>query len=162
MSISKIIEKFHKNRVKSIKKMSNGYQKDMAIGAFVADLGPRSIKPVAKAIGSCFRKVKKCYLSFVNQSNYNQLSLEFRGRKKVEEKDKKLVPRIEKILECYEQTDSHFKSETLFVDITLTNLRKELINKYGYTNETCPCKTTLWRILNNLGYKIKKVAKTKV
>ena len=64
MSISKIIKKFYQNRVENIKKMPNGYQKDMAIGAFVADIGPRSIKPIAKAIGSCFRKVKSCFEIF--------------------------------------------------------------------------------------------------
>ena len=36
MSISKKIEKFHKNRVEIIKKMSNGYERDMAIGALVS------------------------------------------------------------------------------------------------------------------------------
>ena len=37
MSISQIIEKYHKNRVENIKKMSNGIDRDMAIGSFVAD-----------------------------------------------------------------------------------------------------------------------------
>ena len=44
MSISQIIEKYHKNRVENIKKMSNGIDRDMAIGSFVADLGKGSIK----------------------------------------------------------------------------------------------------------------------
>ena len=56
MIISKVIEKFHKNRIESILKMPNGLEKDMAIGSFVADLGKRSITPVAKSIGSCFKK----------------------------------------------------------------------------------------------------------
>ena len=59
MSISQIIKKYHKNRIENIRKMSNGIDKNMAIGSFVADLGKGSIKPVANAIGSCFRKVKK-------------------------------------------------------------------------------------------------------
>ena len=61
MIILKVIEKFHKDRIESIKKMSNGYEKDLAIGALVADLVKKSITPVAIAIGSCFRKTKKCY-----------------------------------------------------------------------------------------------------
>ena len=44
MSISQIIEKYHKNRVENIRKMSNGIDRDMAIGSFVADLGKGSIK----------------------------------------------------------------------------------------------------------------------
>ena len=91
MIISKVIEKFHKNRIESIKKMSNGYEKDLAIGALVADLGKRSITPVSKAIGSCFRKTKKCYQMFID--GYIQLKIEFRGRKRITEK----YPNIKKI-----------------------------------------------------------------
>lgn len=159
MSISEIIKKFHQNRVKNIKKMSAGYQRDMAIGAFVADLGPRSIKPIAKAIGSCFRKVKKCFEMF----RYGvQTKIEFRGRKKDEDKFPKIKNQIKDILKKYEYTDSHFKTETLFVDLSLQNLRNELILQYNYTEENCPCKSTLLRLLTDLDYKIQKVKKTKV
>ena len=34
--------------------------------------------------------------------------------------------------------------------------------RYDYTEETCPCKSTLLRLLTDLGYKIQKVKKTKV
>lgn len=159
MSISEKIEKIHKNRVEHIKKMPNGYQKDIAIGAFVADLGNGSIKPVAKAIGSCFRKVKNCFEVFLYGI---QTKIEFRGRKKIEDTYPEIKNQIKEIIKAYEYTDSHFKTEVLFVDITLENLRRELINKYNYTEQTCPCKSTLLRLLNELGYKIKKVKKTKV
>lgn len=159
MSISKIIEKFHQNRVESIKKMSNGYQKDMVVGAFVADLGEHSIKPIAKAIGSCFRKVKKCFEMYFYGI---QIKIEFRGRKKVEDKFPEISNQIKDIVKTYEYTDSHFKTETLFVDLSLQNLRNELIQRYGYTKQTCPCRSTLLRILTGLGYKIQKVKKTKV
>ena len=159
MSISEIIKKFHQNRVKNIKNMSAGYQRDMAIGAFVADLGPRSIKPIAKAIGSCFRKVKKCFEMF----RYGvQIKIEFRGRKKVEDKFPEIKNQIKDILKKYEYNDSHFKTETLFVDLSLQNLRNELILQYNYTEEICPCKSTLLRLLTDLDYKIQKVKKTKV
>lgn len=159
MSISKIIETFYQNRVESIKKMPNGYQKDMAIGAFVADIGPRSIKPIAKAIGSCFRKVKSCFEIFCYEI---QTKIEFRGRKKVEDKFPEIKNQIKAILNDYEYTDSHFKTETLFVDLSLKNLRNELIQRYGYTEKNCPCKSSLLRLLTDLGYKIQKVKKTKV
>ena len=84
MSISQIIEKYHKNRVENIRKMSNGIDRNMAIGSFVADLGKGSIKPIAKAIGSCFRKVKKCYILFT--SNSMQMSLKFRVRHSITKK----------------------------------------------------------------------------
>lgn len=159
MSISKVIKKFYQNRVEIIKKMPNGYQRDIAIGAFVADLGPRSIKPIAKAIGSCFRKVKNCLDIFLHGV---QTKIEFRGRKKIEDIYPDIKNQIKDIVKAYQYTDSHFKTETLFVDLSLENLRNELIQKYGYTENNCPCKSTLLRLLTDLGYKIQKVKKTKV
>lgn len=159
MSISQKIEIYHKNRVENIRKMSNGIDRDMAIGAFAADLGQRSIKPLAKAIGSCFRKVKSCFEMF----HYGvQTKIEFRGRKKIEDIYPEIRNQIKDILKTYEYTDSHFKTETLFVDLSLQNLRNELILRYDYTAETCPCKSTLLRLLTDFGYKIQKVKKTKV
>ena len=38
------VNKWETNRVENIKKMSNGIDRDMAIGSFVADLGKGSIK----------------------------------------------------------------------------------------------------------------------
>ena len=159
MSISKKIKKYHNNRVENIKKMPNGFVRDMAIGAFVADLGERAITPVANAIGSCFRKVKNCYMQFLYGF---QVKLEFRGRKSIEEKYPELVSQVKEIVKIYEYTDSHFKTETLFVDLSLENLKKELIEKYNYTETSCPCKNTLRKILRKLGYKIRKVKKSKV
>lgn len=162
MSISQNIEKYHKNRIIVIKKMSKGIERDLAIGALVADLGKGVITNIAKIFGHCFRKIKKCYLLFINRSDFQQLSLEFRGRKKVEEKNPEIIIQIKEIIKGYEYTDSHFKTETLFVDLSLQNLRNELILQYNYTEKNCPCKSTLLRLLTDLGYKIQKVKKTKV
>ena len=66
MSITNKIEKFHKNRVKSIKSMNNGIDKDLAIGSLVADLGKRAINGVSKALDISREKVKSCYDKFKN------------------------------------------------------------------------------------------------
>ena len=50
MSITNKIEKFHKNRIKSIMQMNNSIEKDLAIGAFVADLGNRAINRVVRKL----------------------------------------------------------------------------------------------------------------
>ena len=45
MIISQVIEKYHKNRIISIEKMPKGIEKDLAIGALVADLGQYNKSP---------------------------------------------------------------------------------------------------------------------
>ncbi len=81
MSITEKLEKYYKNQVESIKNMKKGIDRDRAIGALVADLGKRCLKAVANAAGCCFRKAKKCHELFI--SGTVQLSLEFRGRKRI-------------------------------------------------------------------------------
>lgn len=157
MSISQIINIYHKNRIENIKKMKNGIEKDLAIGSLIADLGGKGFKVVALFIGSCYRKVRSCYDKFLYGI---QLKIEMRGRKKSEEKDVKLIPRISEIVGKYENTDSHFKTETLYVDLSPKTLRLELINNYDeYTEESCVKENTLRRILDDLGYKLRRVSK---
>ena len=159
MSISQIIKKYHKNRIENIRKMSNGIDKNMAIGSFVADLGKGSIKPVANAIGSCFRKVKKCYLLFT--SNSMQMSLEFRGRQSIIKKYPKLKNDIEKIIENYKIVDSHFKTETLFISLDPQKIITELVINYNYPTKFA-CYNTIAKTLKEMGYKYHKIQKSEI
>lgn len=159
MSISQVIIMFHKNCIENIKKVKNKLEKAKMIKALICDLGGKGITIVAKMLGMAFKTVKSYYLADFDNI---QISFEFRGRKRVEETNPELIPQIKEILSRYENTDPHFKTEILFVDISLENLRKELIQKYNYPEEVCPCRSTLLRILTDLGYKIQKVKKIKV
>ena len=159
MIILKVIEKFHKDRIESIKKMSNGYEKDLAIGALVADLVKKSITPVAKAIGSCFRKTKKCYQMFVD--GCIQLKIEFRGRKRITAKYTNHKKDIEKIIENYKIIDSHFKTETLSIALNPNTIINELILNYNYPSKFA-CYNTIVNLLYEMSYKYHKTPKSKV
>lgn len=129
------------------------------IKALICDLGGKGISIIANLLEMAFNTVKSYYLTDFNNI---QLSIEFRGRKKFEDNFPEIKNQIKAILNDYEYADAHFKTETLFVNFSLDNLRNELIQRYGYTKETCPCKSTLLRLLTDLNYKIQKVKKTKV
>ena len=159
MILSQKIENSYKNCIENIKKVKNRLEKAKMIKALIYDLDGKGISIIANLLGMAFNTVKTYYLTDFNNV---QLSIEFRGRKKVDDKFPEIKNQIRDILNDYEYTDSHFKTETLFVDLSLQNLRNELIHRYGYTEKTCPCRSTLLRILNDLGYKIQKVKKTKV
>ena len=81
MSIAYNLEIENNNLVKIIKKMKKGEERDLAIGALIADLGSRSINAVSKFFEICWRKAKKCYEMFINGDN-KQEKIELRGRKK--------------------------------------------------------------------------------
>ena len=159
MILSQKIINSYKNCIENIKKVENKLEKSKMVKALISDLGGKGISIIARLLNMAFNTVKSCYLTDFNNV---QLTMEFRGRKKVEDKFSEIKNQIQNILNNYEYTDSHFKTETLFVNLSLQNLRNELILQYDYTEETCPCKSTLLRLLTDLGYKIQKVKKTKV
>lgn len=157
MSITKKLEKWYKNFIETIKKMKNRKEKAKMIKALICELGGKGITIVARMLGMAFETVKSYYLT-----DYENIQVrdETRGRKKAEDQNPDLISQIKEITRKYEKTDSHFKTESLFLDLTLKNLRKELITKYNYSEKECPCENTLSRILKGLGYKIQKVKKT--
>lgn len=158
MSISQKIEIYHKNRVENIKNMNKGLEKDLAIGALVADLGKRSISAVSKSLNLCREKVKSCYDKFKNGI---QLKLEFRGRKSIIDKYPNLKNDIEKIIEKYKNVDSHFKSKLLYISINPNSIINELVLNYGYPQKFA-CYNSIVKVLKQMGYKYHKIPKSEV
>ena len=137
--------------------MKNGIEKDLTIGALVADLGKRSITAVSKAIGSCFRKVKDCYNIFIFG---DQLKIELRGRKKKTDEYPELSNDIKHIMENNTYTDPHFETEIQFCSLTIDEVMDKLniLNKYP---DKFISRSKLATLLNELGYNLKKVKRNK-
>lgn len=83
-----------------------------------------------------------------------------RGRKKSEELLPNLLEDIKKIVgpEC--QTDPSFNTCRLHTRTTAEEVRKRLLETYGYNDESAPCSGTISTKLNESGYSLKKVQKT--
>ena len=134
MSITNKIEKFHKNRIKSIMQINNSIENDLTIGAFVADLGNRAINGVSKALHMFREKIKSCYDKL---KNVIQLKLEFKGRKNVVSKYPNIKKDIETIVEKYKNVDPHFKTELLYISINPNSIINELVLNYSYSQKIC-------------------------
>ncbi|MBY5285500.1 ISAzo13 family transposase [Anabaena sp. PCC 7938] len=83
------------------------------------------------------------------------------GRKGVETKLPNLLKDMKSLVEPQSQTDPSFKSTRLYTRITAGEVRRQLIVQYGYTDEELPSSETIRRKLNDLGYTLKRVLKTK-
>ena len=158
MSISQIFEIYHINRIKSIKNMNKGIEKDLTIGALVADLGKRLISAISRAINVCREKVKSCCDKFKNGI---QLTFEFRGRKSILCTYPNLINDIEDIIEKFKHQDSHFKSEFTFISIHPNSIINTLITNYNYPNKFA-CYNTIIKVLRAMGYKYHKIPKSEV
>ena len=84
-----------------------------------------------------------------------------RGRKRAEEILLNLIQDIKDIVDGQSQTDPSFNTTRLFTRLTVKEIRKQLIEKKGYSDEKLPTNQTLNTKINELGYQLKKVKKVK-
>ena len=84
-----------------------------------------------------------------------------RGRKPAEVHLPNLLTDITSIAEAYTQTDPTFQTTRLYCRLTAPQVRKELLQKEGYTEENTPAVRTISDKLNMLGYRLRRVQKTK-
>jgi hypothetical protein len=59
------------------------------------------------------------------------------------------------------QADPQFRTNRLYTRLTATEVRRQLIGRYGYRDDELPTAETLATKLNELGYYPKKVAKSR-
>jgi len=83
------------------------------------------------------------------------------GRYRIERKLPDLLKDIKALVDCQSQTDPSFKSTRLYTRITAAEVRRQLIQQKGYSHEELPSEETIRRKLNELGYKLRKIEKTK-
>ncbi len=84
-----------------------------------------------------------------------------RGRKKAEEKLPNLLTDIQAIVDEQSQTDPTFQSTRLYCRLSAAEVRRQLIEQQGYTDEALPREETIRLKLNMLGYKLRTVQKSR-
>ena len=83
------------------------------------------------------------------------------GRKRVETKLPQWLDDIRALVDPHSQTDPSFKSTRLYTRFSVTEVRRQLIEHKGYGDEELPRLETIRRRLNQMGYCLKRVVKTK-
>jgi len=83
-----------------------------------------------------------------------------RGRKRAEAHPPNLLSDIRTIVDSQSQADPQFHSHRLYMRLTATELRRQLIAHKGYREATLPTAETIGTKLNELGYYPQKVAKS--
>lgn len=84
-----------------------------------------------------------------------------RGRQRSEELDPTLTRAIRELADPHTQADPQLQSALKYTRLTAAALRQALIDEKGFTDEQLPSVRTLRRILNRLGYRLKRIQKTK-
>lgn len=86
---------------------------------------------------------------------------EMRGRKRAEEHLPNLLNDIRAIVDGQSQTDPSFGSTRLYTRMTAKETRKQLIERKGYQHETLAGEEVIRERLNELGYTLRAVSKSK-
>jgi len=84
-----------------------------------------------------------------------------RGNKKTEAKYPQLEVDIVSLAEPKSQTDPKFQTAFKYTRITAKGMRAALIREKDWKDEDLPCEKTISNILNRLGYRLRRVQKTK-
>ncbi len=84
-----------------------------------------------------------------------------RGRKPVEFRLPNLLGDIKAIADGFSQTDPQFRNKRLYTRLTVSELRRQLVEQKGYSKEALPGDEALRLRMNRLGFTLKKVQKSK-
>jgi hypothetical protein len=83
-----------------------------------------------------------------------------RGRKPVEAKLPELRQDMRAILDGQSQTDPTFRSQRLYTRLTVKEVRRQLIDEKGYTDDQLPGNDSLRTRINEMGYRLRGVRKS--
>ncbi len=84
-----------------------------------------------------------------------------RGRKPAEEHLPNLLEDIKEIMDAQSQTDPTFKTTRLFARVSARAVREQLIKQQGYSEQELPCEETIRVKINQLGYRLRSVQKSR-
>ena len=82
-----------------------------------------------------------------------------RGRKPAEFHLPRLLDDIKDLVQDHVQTDPTFQTTRLYCRLTAAAVRRQLLARKGYTPEQLPSIETITNKLNDLGFRLRKVAK---
>jgi hypothetical protein len=84
-----------------------------------------------------------------------------RGRRKSEEKSPELVQEIQALVEPESQADPKFQTPLAYTRITAKAVHERLVANTAGDGRHVPAERTVYDILNRLGYRLRRVQKTK-
>jgi len=150
-----------KHILKSITgKITNGEKRREAAAEIAKEYGYGGQTFAAKELQMGRNTVRKGTLEMESGEKTKDRFSE-RGRKKATEKHPELEGQIKAILDAQSQADPKFQTERLYTNMSIGEIRKQLIFKYGYTDEELPTERTLDTLVNKMGYTVKTVKKSK-
>lgn len=137
-----------------------GSDRRVFMARIVKTLGPGGQSQAARELGWCRDTIRKGMQEFESGQRLVD-NFGARGRKKAEEKLPNLLADIRAIVDGQSQTDPTFHSVRLYTRLSAAEVRRQLIQQKGYSDDTLPTEETIRVKLNQLGYTLRAVHKSR-
>ena len=141
-------------------KVLKGSQRRVFMARIVKSLGYGGQSLAERELGWCRNIIRKG-IKELDSGVVIEDDFSTRGRKKAEEKLPNLLIDIRAIVDGQSQTDPTFQSSRLYTRLSANEVRKQLIQQKGYTDDELPTEETIRVKLNALGYKLRAVQKSR-
>ena len=137
-----------------------GWARRTFVAKVVNLLGKGGQRRVVAELGWCRDTIRKgqeeldgnfCYIDRFSE----------RGRKPAEEHLPNLLDDIKDVVDGHSQTDPTFKTTRLYTRLSAAEVRKQLIEQKGYSGDELPTEETIRVKLNQLGYRLRNVQKSR-
>ena len=145
--------------LKNTAEQLTGIAKRKFMGEAVNNLGKGGQRAASRQLGWCRNTVMKGQREVTTGIDCID-NFTGRGRKKAEELNPRLIPDIQSIVDGEAQADPSLKSTRMYIKITAPEVRKQLKERFNYSDEMLPSVMTIRRKLDKYGYHLKKVRKT--
>lgn len=141
-------------------KQLKGHERRIFMARIVNSLGVGGQRRAQQELGWCGDTIRKGQQELASgipvQDHFDK-----RGRKKAEAKHLHLLADIQAIVDGQSQTDATFQSQRLYTRLSASQVRKQLIQQKGYREQDVPSQETIRVKLNQLGYRLRAVQKSR-
>jgi hypothetical protein len=145
--------------LKATQRQLKGSDRRLFMARVVQRLGPGGQRNAERRLGWNRKTIRKA-LKELDSGLVCVDAFSLRGKKSVLERWPNLVDDIEQIAAPHCQTDATFRTTTLYIRLTASKAQQLLITEKGYDPHQMPARRTLSRLLNRMGYHLRKVKKT--
>lgn len=141
-------------------KVLKGSKRRLFMARIVKSLGRGGQRRAARELGWCRMTISKGMRELESGQGVRD-NFGARGRKKAEEKLPNLLVDIGAIVDGQSQTDPTFQSVRLYTRLSAAEVRRQLNEQKGYRDEELPSQETIRVKLNQLGYRLRAVQKSR-
>ena len=156
MEVSEELKTAYREAAQALK----GHDRRLFMARIVNALGRGGQSWAERELGWCRETLRKGLHELASGEPITD-NFSARGRKPAEEHLPNLLADIKTIADEQSQTDPTFKTTRLYTRISAAEMRRQLIAQKGYTAEELPSEETIRVKMNDLGYELRSVQKSR-